>query len=297
MLRFILFLFIVSCFFTLKLPATEPHSSTIFYQPQHSDFTSPKWEEKFKKLHQLGFKEIIIQWSRYGNYSFLDKYPNWLADFLDLAEKYEIYLVFGLYSDPKYFQEISRKDSLEIYLKILSIQHLSLATELTILTRGSNAFIGWYIPDELDDLNWQESSKQKILKDYLQTLEYKLAQLSPNKSVLISSFFSSKMKIKAYVDMISYTIPKSWIVLFQSGVGAKLVSLEESKSYFNYFSKYYKKVYIPIIELFTIEDKNLKVSYLSFEEQKKYLNIEKSILFSWRYFFTKEFQHYYNNNK
>lgn len=286
--------YITVILFSVWLIGAEPHSRSIIYQPQRDDFKTFKLEKRFQSLQQLGFQELIIQWTSYGEYNFLEKHPYWIATLLDLAEKHHIELIFGLYADPDYFDQIKKDKELQSYLTKLTQKHTKRAIDLAILIHNSPMFKGWYICDEIDDMNWNTKNRQSYLKKYLKTLNQTLLEITPNKKIMISSYFASSIEINTYAQMLINTIPENWYLLVQSGVGAKLVSIDQSKAYYDLFTDQYKGNWKFIIELFSIEDKTLKPNFTLYRKQIAYIDVEKSTLFSWRYFFDKKFQSKYN---
>ncbi len=275
--------------------SVELQGKSIIYQPQHNDFETMKLEKRFRSLQEMGFRELIIQWTSYGKYNFIEKHPYWIAELLDLAEKYDIELIFGLYSDSHYFSEIKKEKDLGGYLETLVKKHTKIAIDLSVLIGNSPAFKGWYIPDEINDHNWNTKRRQSDLGAYLETLNQILLELTPNKSIIISSYFSSNIDMVAYMQMLKDTTPKDWCLLLQSGVGAKLVSIDISKAYYDLFSEQYRGNWRFIIELFAMEGKTLKSDFLLYREQINYIDDKKSVFFSWRYFFDKKFQSKYKN--
>lgn len=113
---------------------------------------------------------------------------------------------------------------------------------------------------------------------------------------MISAYFSGKTSPNNYAYMLTGILPDDWILLLQSGVGADLVNLEECQTYFNIFSKLYRKEWMPIIEFFSFFEDHPKADFLRFVEQQQCVR-DKYVLFSWRYFFDNEFIKLYKKEK
>lgn len=267
---------------------------SIMYQPQSKDFKNPNWEKQFQALNKFGFKTIVIQWTSYGKYNFLNEHPLWIQNFLRLADKYNLQIIFGLYSDPSYFQEIKKEGILlRKYLLSLSQKHIQMATSLSMFIKDNSTFKGWYICDEIDDMHWRSKKRQIELETYLKVLNKELTKLTGEKEIMISAFFSKQMEPSEYGRIFRRTIPEGWHLLLQSGVGAGLVDVNESKIYLDKFDKTYQGTWSPIIELFSYKEKEFQADFSLYRRQKEYLNIQKSTLFSWRYFFDEDFQQFY----
>lgn len=281
--------------FFMWLAGMELHGKSIIYQPQHDDFGVMVLEKRFKFLQKMEFKELIIQWTSYGEYNFFEKHPYWIAELLDLAQRYDIEIIFGLHSDPLYFKHIKKEKDLQDYLSKLAQKHIKIAIDLAVLVGDSPAFKGWYIPDEINDHDWDTKSRKSDLGEYLRSLDQALTALTPRKKIMISSYFASRMHRSAYIKMLMNIIPSDWCLLLQSGVGAKLVSLDRSKEYYNLFINRYQGNWKFIIELFSINGKILEPDFILYKKQAEYIDNKKRVLFSWRYFFDKEFQLKYLN--
>lgn len=287
--------FLFSLFFFAN--AQQPGKS-IMYQPQEKDFIYPNWESRFKLLSQQGFKTVIIQWTSYGAHRFYEKHPYWIGNILKYAKQYKIGLIFGLYADPEYFKKIEKKRTdIKIYLKKLYRINLETARTLSLQLDKDEAFKGWYIYDEINDEAWQDNIRHKALTEYLHQLDHALDALTPNKKIMISAYFSNKTAPDAYAKLLNTALPEKWILLLQSGVGAGLVTPQKCQTYFKVFSKVYDHQWFPIIELFSFSGKIPKADYDIYLKQHKCSN-KNNVLFSWRYFFNKDFlQHYIKENK
>ena len=93
--------------------------------------------------------------------------------------------------------------------------------------------------------------------------------------------------------MLNRVVPKGAYLLLQSGVGANLVKLDESKSYMQEFKKSYHGQFTPIVELFTINKKEIVA--MEFGMIKKQIEFfrknrigDNIALFSLRYLFADE---------
>ncbi|WP_295419563.1 DUF4434 domain-containing protein [Sulfurovum sp.] len=266
------------------------------YQPQEKDFIYPNWESRFKLLSQQGFKTVIIQWSSYGTHRFYEKHPFWIKSIMKYAKQYNMEIIFGLYADPDYFKKIeNHRTEIKNYLQKLYRINVATARRLSLQLDKDKAFKGWYIYDEINDEAWQDAVRGKALKAYLYQLDHALNSLTPDKKIMISAYFSSKTAPEEYVKFLNETLPEKWILLLQSGVGAGLVTPQKCQTYFKTFSAAYHHQWFPVIELFSFSGEIPKADYEIYEKQYNCRN-KNYILFSWRYFFAKDFLQKYNKS-
>ncbi len=262
--------------------------SYLFYQPLLND--KIEWREIFSTMNSFGIKILILQWSRYDVVDFM-KQKGWLEEILKEAEAKNIKVIVGLYSDNKYFKNIENKSlNLSSYFDTIYNINIQQAKQVYSVAKEFSNFLGWYFTEEIDDLNFKEKKKEEALKAYFKRLSKGIKRVA-NRPIFLSAFYGQNSPPKEYASMLNRVIPKRIHLLLQSGVGAKLVKFEESKSYMRKFKKSYKANFIPIVELFTIERREIKT--MEFEMIKKQIEffsknrIGRSIaLFSLRYLFS-----------
>jgi hypothetical protein len=262
---------------------------TLIYQPQARDFKNPHLKEKFEILSDTGFTHIVLQWSIYGEYDFLKKHTDWFDKLFFLADQYHIKIIMGLYADPNYFSHIQKKKyDIEAYLKRLLIANKKTIDEILDKYEKKQAFFGWYIYDELNDVVWQKEKRRKALMNYLQTLNDYLVKKTPSKQVFISAYDTDTMDPKAYTSLLDNVVPKRWNILIQTAVGAGLIDIQTWDMFYRMCQTRLAHKWIPIIEIFSIKKKQIKSSYTAFDGQKKYMQ-QSHALFSWRYLFDQYF--------
>lgn len=267
--------------------------NTMIYQPQEKDFKHPEWRKQINLLKANGFDKIILQWSAYGKHRFYAHHPQWLHHFLTLAAEYDIEVFIGLYADPRYFDKIQdKKTDISLYLNTLYFKNMQTAYAVWRSVKNEKAFKGWYMYDEMNDVTWKEKERHKALRAYLLRVHEGLMRLAPKKEIIISAYFTGVTKASIYAAMLAKTVPQSWLLLLQSGVGAGLVNSATCLQYYQTFNKVYLRTWEPIIEIFRFDKKEPTSSFQSLMEQKKCIQ-KPYAFFSWRYFFDPGFYHAY----
>ncbi|MGL6041159.1 MAG: DUF4434 domain-containing protein, partial [Deefgea sp.] len=187
---------LIRCIFSLLLlpslaigapdcaPAKE---KIIIYQPwsAHEKLTKPQLSSISKTLNQSGFTHLLLQWNRYGEHSFTNKDTSyWIHSVSDRKNR----IIEGLYADPDYFKALNLPDAeLASYLTKLRQNSLDEASLLSL--RATHRIRGWYLPEEIDDLNWTSAARQKMLSHHFKLLVDALHKLHPGVPVYASTFF------------------------------------------------------------------------------------------------------------
>ena len=262
---------------------------SVFYQPLVKDNGVLDLNKSIKKLSSLGVKQLVIQWSKHGSTDFTQQ-KNFFRNVFQSAQKYKIKVIVGLYADDQYFQKIDdNKVDLKYYLFELEKENISQAKRVWESVKEYDSFGGWYIYDEIDDKHFRSEEKQKILKNYLQNMADDLDEIS-SKPLYISGFYTMKMDPIDYAEMFSYITQHRFIVMPQSGVGAKLLQNFEAEIYLKEFLDHYKEKFIPIVEVFggSFEDFLIQLKTIQNATKKQFVGA-----FSLRYILDKDFLHKY----
>ena len=177
------------------------YAKAIFYQPLNRDsvITQIQWDDLLERVYQEGFREIVIQWTRYGSTNFAIK-ENFLIDVLNIAESKKLKVWLGLYLPDDYYQVMeNNKVASPQYFKSVLAQNrkqLSLLEIKSLVNTGSVA--GWYLPLELTNqyLNRTQDKNHEsvieLLRDFVSSVDDDIA---------ISYFLSQSTSFKsAYFD-------------------------------------------------------------------------------------------------
>lgn len=208
----------------------------------HGDWSPNRWSELFRAFHALRLSQIVIQWTVYDDMAF---YPSRrftpvalppLKTILDLAHEHGIRVLVGLAHDSGYWERVAREpDSIEPYLKSLQERSVWIARELAPLVGSHPAFEGWYISEEIDDINWREPVRRKMLYEHLRVLSTKLHRFSSRARIAVSGFSNAATDPVAFEHFWAALLdeaPAIDVVFFQDGIGVQKLALDELPIYF-----------------------------------------------------------------
>lgn len=201
------------CLLTLCLPAAA--DQRLFYQPLNRDasVTPAQWQQLWRATAAQGGKTLIVQWSAYGDSDFGGA-KGWLANSLREARAQGLELVLGLYIDPSYYQRLEQLDGegLSSYWKAQLGRSLGQYTQLR--DGWQLAVDGWYLPMELDDLHFRESSRREALYSQLQAFNRQL-----DKPLHISAFSVGKLTPRVNGAWLGQLASLGLSVWWQDGAG------------------------------------------------------------------------------
>jgi hypothetical protein len=153
---------------------------------------------------------------------------------LKLADAAGMQVWVGLTHDSGFWEKINRDPELvKTFLTRLRLRDETLVGQLLPQLKDHPSFRGWYIPEEVDDINWQEEPAQRVLFGYLRELSAYLHKAAPGSRVAISGFSNGRIDPKAFGRFWQKMLGEASIddVLFQDGVGAGKLLPEEVPVY------------------------------------------------------------------
>jgi len=257
----------------------------------HSQWTTTHWSTLFTHLKALGVEKLIIQWSVYNDsvaFPFEETLPvigSELKTIMDLADRFKIPLYFGLNYDPAYWKRVEKDaPSVKFYLEKLGQKNTLLAKKLTSILHNHPSFGGWYITDEIDDVNWNNKDKRELIINYLKFLSHELHQLAPGKPIAISGFSNASLSPENLTQFWYEILTKTAIddVLFQDGVGVNKLSIDKLPGYLDAVMQaaiFAHKNYHVVVEVFKqvsgdpIDNKPFKAIPASEERLQKQVKI------------------------
>jgi hypothetical protein len=190
-------------------------------------WSQAQWEEQMQKMKEVSMSKIVIQYGVYGDnawytpssLSYVVYTNSTLANILNAAEKKGIDVYIGLYFDETW-NTVDK--SQPISYSALLTKHKQVADELWNLFGSNIAFKGWYIPQEINDLEWQSNTKRDLLANWLKDVSAYLKTKSAAKKVMIAPFFGPNMPadaLKNWWESVLQTATNIDEIYPQDGVG------------------------------------------------------------------------------
>jgi hypothetical protein len=203
-------------------------------------WTTAQWEDLFGELRRLRLTRVVVQWSLAGDLAFYESaayrgVPNPpLETILRLADESRMTVLVGLAHDPAFWERIAREPAVvEAYLRRLRSRSLSVARELVPRLGRSTSFGGWYLSEEIDDLNWLEPRRRAILAAHLKEQAQALHELTPAVTIAVSGYSRANCDPTALAGLWKDLLADSSLdlVLFQDGIGALNLDLDHLPGY------------------------------------------------------------------
>ncbi len=206
----------------------------------HGDWQPGDWARLFGYFKELHLSQLVIQWTVYDDLAFFPA-----SDFrqaanpplpiiLQQADAAGLHVLVGLAHDPGYWEKIRRDPALvEVYLRRARLRDEAIAGQLAPQLQNHPSFRGWYIPEEVDDVNWQEDPAREVLFAYLRDLSNFLHKLTPGTRVAISGFANGRTDPRTFGRFWQTLLEATAIdaVFFQDGIGAGKLLPEELPPY------------------------------------------------------------------
>jgi hypothetical protein len=227
---------ILSCL--IALPCIAGAARAIFYQPQLRDLNvqEQNWPVIFKAVRAQGIETLIVQWTAYGDVLESKETQTWLKNRLEQATDAGLNLIIGLHADPELFVRLEQPDKVlaDYFRKLRQLD--SDRARYWLSTLPSEKIIGWYMPLEIDDRRWRDTSAFEVLNLHIQS-ESNILHAIGNKPVFISTYFAGNMSPEIYSKMLGALKKDSPInILVQDGRGTGKLSLRERDLYLDTLS-------------------------------------------------------------
>lgn len=225
-------------------PDTIPRLQGTFMQLSAGQrWTDARLNELFADFKRLQLSRVIVQWTASGRRAF---YPSTkfesvpeppLDSILRLADASGMKVRLGLADNPTFWAEIAASrpgDQVERALQRMRSRSLETASELLAIINSHPSFDGWFITEEIDDINWMQPERRTILRSHLSSLSTALGRLRPSTSIAISGFSNANCDPAALERFWSEILDGTGIdrVFFQDGIGARKLDLDYAPMYF-----------------------------------------------------------------
>ena len=216
-----------------------PSQRGIIWQPwaRHGELDEAGWQALGRELVRQNYTHVLLQWSSYGSYEFWPRQQQmgWLASGLQHWRGTGLKLVAGLHMAEDYYGALQQSDA-ALRAHLAATRTRSLAQARQIVQRPPPLEVeGWYLPQEIDDLNWRSPGRQRMLRTFLSAMTGGIASLAPGMDaapVYASAFFSGASTPREFARMLLNMHRASGVIwLVQDGLGTGRLSEERTAEY------------------------------------------------------------------
>ncbi len=139
--------------------------------PEHGSLTSSEWNRRFSLLHELGYRDIILQWvAKEGGVSDWELPTSALDNIFDAAHNHGFGIQVGLPHDDRWTTVLRSTDHDDTLAFFDSTRRNILHYIGSSKAPYHSAFRGWYIPYEIEQNSWADTSRRTMLIRWLSEL-------------------------------------------------------------------------------------------------------------------------------
>jgi hypothetical protein len=203
---------------------------------RHREWSEPQWSELFDRFRKLELSQVIVQWTVFDETAFYagGTGVSPVERILAIAQREEMSVWLGLCHDSRYWRWVGGEPKAAgRHLARLRSRSLAAARDLATLAKASPAFAGWYLSEEIDDVNWRNTEARRKLLDHLKLETAGLKDLTPGARVAISGFTNARVSPNRFRTFWKDVFEASTIdlVLLQDGIGVRKLELPEFPLY------------------------------------------------------------------
>lgn len=167
---------------------------------QSAAYSTEQWKALLTRMRAVGIDTVIIQWTaeapvlyfRDQDLDFEEQFAA-IERLLEAARGMLFSIFLGLQNDPSFWKEITARDkALRDYFLARRAQNERLQAALLKAFGYRSDWVGYYIPDEIDDLSWRDPERRRFLQDYLRGTVRSLREHDAHRLIAISAFFRAR---------------------------------------------------------------------------------------------------------
>ncbi len=250
--RFNILSFIMMALLSLSVCImAAPMSTFIQLNRGITEKTVDDWQKDMVQMRDIGIDTIILQWCAETDVSYIEsddltyeEQYSTVGRVIDAAKKQEMKIYLGLHHDPHYWTQITARERvLRDYFLVRVVQNERLQKALLEEFAGVPEWVGYYIPDELDDLTWRQPGQAKLVSDYIKLMCKRLRLNDPDRKISISTFFRGRTAPDIFMENMKAIVTTNTVdnLLLQDGAGNLDPSLQYTPIYYKSFKEKWPK--------------------------------------------------------
>ena len=192
------------------------------------------WQADLSRLKAAGIDTVLVQWAAElpvayfradtNNLPGCNETYDTLETFFEAVKGSGLSVHLGLTSDPAYWKAITARDRLlRDYFLLRVARNEKLQLQLLERFGDRPEWVGYYIPDEIDDLTWRAPSHGAYLRDYLALMTQRLRTNDAARTVAVSAFFRGRTApatfARTLLTLTSNAVSRVDTLLIQDGAG------------------------------------------------------------------------------
>jgi hypothetical protein len=200
------------------------------------------WQADFDKMHQVGISAVIVQWTADAEIAYVkdarlpqaEQYET-LSRIFAAAAVHGIKLRLGLYNEPSFWGHIEANGNSLRDFFLIRVARNELLQQVLVERFGDEAdWVGYYLPDEIDDLNWRNPVRRAELTRYLTLMTARLQLHDAARPVAVSAFFKGRTAPQLFANNLFEIVTGTGIaaVLVQDGSGTHASTGVHVEDYF-----------------------------------------------------------------
>ena len=244
--------------------------STIIWQPwaSHAQLGPAYWNQMGELIRKEGYQRVVIQWTAYGSAEFWPAHaPRWLATAMTQWHAPKLRLIVGLYMGDEYYSKLQLGDE-DVRAHMVEAATRSVAIARRLKEHPPPLPIdGWYLPQEVDDLNWQSLARERMLRSYLTKMRDALNRLAPAERpipIFASTFFSgatSPQRFARKLARLHLDTGVIWVV--QGGMGTRRMTEAATAPYLKAISATLPPSgWVGLLEVFDEQSKDGEITFV-----------------------------------
>ncbi len=194
---------------------------------QCGQWTQAEWNTAFQEMKNVNMNKVIVQfgvyedvaWYQPSSLAYVNSDNPTIERILNAANSQSMDVVLGLYFHSDW--NTSDKSLPSTYSNLLTKQE-EVIDEIWSLFASNSAFAGWYIPQEINDLEWKTSGNQNLLFNWLKDVSDYAKGKDVSKTVSIAPFFGPYLPadvVETWYNTLLAVATNIDVIYPQDGVG------------------------------------------------------------------------------
>ncbi|RYZ41791.1 DUF4434 domain-containing protein [Noviherbaspirillum suwonense] len=221
-----------------------------------------QWESLFKQFQELKINRIVLQWTVidgqafYPSHNFKSATEPVVEWIMSLADTHGMEVMVGLTHQSNHWDIVGKAEQRPKYLAEELARIAQAVDELGPLVTTHKSFRGWYISQEVDDLNWMDDVSNESLRSFLVQASTLLKTLTPRATIGVSAFANkatAPQELELFWSRMLARVQNLDTIYFQDGIGVYKLDLAVLSAYYNAMhtaAKTNKREMMPVIEIF-----------------------------------------------